>query len=77
MVEERGLTRREAEVFEFLVRGRNAEFISNTLFISLATAKTHIYRVYAKLDVNNHQQLIDVFEEQLFPDKPNSDTVSK
>lgn len=66
IIEEKSLTRREAEVFKLLVRGRNAEYISNTLFISLATAKTHIYRIYTKLDVNNHQQLIDVFEEHLF-----------
>ncbi|MDR2106295.1 MAG: helix-turn-helix transcriptional regulator [Coriobacteriales bacterium] len=64
IIEKRGLTLKEAEVFRLLVRGRNAEFISNTLFISLATARTHIYHIYAKLEVSSHQQLIDVFEAE-------------
>lgn len=55
-------TRREAEVFVYLVRGRNAEYIANTLYLSLATTKTHIYHIYAKLGVNSHQQLISYFE---------------
>lgn len=62
IIEDRGLTPKESEVLKLLVRGRNAEFISNTLFISLATARTHIYHIYAKLEVSSHQQLLDVFE---------------
>ena len=62
IIEEHGLTPKESEVFKLLVRGRNAESISNIMFISLATARTHIYHIYAKLEVSSHQQLLDVFE---------------
>ena len=57
-----GLSPRESEVFLLLAKGRNAEHISNELFISTHTARTHIYRIYRKLEVNSQQELIDVVE---------------
>ena len=50
--DEYGLTPREREVFAYLMRGRNAEFISKELVISIHTAKTHTARIYRKLDIN-------------------------
>jgi DNA-binding CsgD family transcriptional regulator len=64
LVERFGLSRKESEILRYLVRGRNADYISNSLYISLSTAKTHIYHIYSKLGVNSHQQLLDVFESQ-------------
>jgi DNA-binding CsgD family transcriptional regulator len=62
-IAERGtLTKREIEVFHLLVKGRNAEYISNKMFISMATAKTHIYHIYAKLGVNSQQELISLVD---------------
>jgi DNA-binding CsgD family transcriptional regulator len=60
--EESRLSPREREVFYLLAKGRNAEHVSKTLFISPHTAKTHIYRIYRKLDVNTQQELIDKFD---------------
>lgn len=60
-----GLTPREREVFAYLMRGRNAEFISKELFISIHTAKTHTARIYRKLDINSQQQLLDITEERM------------
>lgn len=57
-----GLSPREREVFSLLAHGRNAEYISNALFISGNTAKTHKYRIYRKLGVNTHQELLDKVE---------------
>ena len=62
------LSPREREVFAMLAHGRNVEYISSTLFISGNTAKTHKYRIYRKLGVNTHQELLDKveqFEKQL------------
>ena len=62
------LSPREREVFAMLAHGRNVEYISDTLFISSNTAKTHKYRIYRKLSVNTHQELLDKveqFEKQL------------
>jgi DNA-binding CsgD family transcriptional regulator len=63
VVEEGGLSPRESEIFNLMVKGRNAGYISNKLFVSLATVKTHIYHIYAKLGVNSQQSLIDLIEQ--------------
>lgn len=63
--DEHGLTPREREVFAYLMRGRNAEFISKELVISIHTAKTHTARIYRKLDINSQQQLLDITEERM------------
>lgn len=57
-----GLSPREAEVFQFLAKGRNAEHIAQALCIAKPTAKTHIQHIYQKLGVNSHQELIDTLE---------------
>ncbi len=56
------LTPREIEVFELLAKGRNAEYIQNSLVISNHTVKTHIYNIYKKLDVHSLQELLDVID---------------
>lgn len=57
------LTAREAEVMELLVRGNTAADIANKLTISENTAKTHIKRLYTKLDVHKRRELLTLFEE--------------
>lgn len=62
IAEECRLSPREREIFAMLAHGRNVEYISNTLCISGNTAKTHKYRIYRKLDVGTHQELLDRVE---------------
>lgn len=57
-----GLSPRETEVFQEYVKGRSAPFIAETLCISEYTVKTHLQRIYAKADVHNRQELLNVFE---------------
>jgi DNA-binding NarL/FixJ family response regulator len=57
-----GLTKREEDIFLLLAKGRNAESISNKLFISVATAKTHIHHIYTKLSISSHQELLDLVD---------------
>ncbi|MGV8084455.1 MAG: LuxR C-terminal-related transcriptional regulator [Coriobacteriia bacterium] len=57
-----GLTPREEEILIFLARGRNREYIQNTLALSRHTVTTHIKRIYEKLGVHSHQDLIDLVE---------------
>lgn len=57
-----GLSKREAEVFYLLAKGRNRSFISEQLVISESTAKTHIGRIYRKLGVHSQQALINMIE---------------
>jgi len=56
------LTPREAEVFELLARGRNAQYIMDTLCVTRNTAKTHIRHIYTKLGVHSHQELLSLIE---------------
>jgi len=47
------LTTREKEVLTFLATGSSAKEISETLFLSEPTIKTHIAGIYRKLDTKN------------------------
>lgn len=62
IAEKSKLSPREQEIFAMLAHGRNVSYISETLFIAENTAKTHKYRIYRKLGVNTHQELLDCVE---------------
>ena len=52
------LTEREREVFRLAAHGTRKEGIGEALFISPATARTHLQRLYRKLDVHSQAELI-------------------
>jgi len=52
------LTVRELEVLHLMYEGLSNQEISNRLFISINTVKTHTRRIYGKLDVNNRSQAV-------------------
>ena len=53
-----GLTPRECEILEHLASGRSTKEIARQLEISPNTAKTHIAKVYQKLEVQRRTQAI-------------------
>jgi DNA-binding CsgD family transcriptional regulator len=55
-----GLTPSEAAVATLLVEGRRMEDLAELLGISLLTARTHVKRVLAKVDVHSQAELIRV-----------------
>ncbi|WP_253904787.1 response regulator transcription factor [Adlercreutzia sp. ZJ473] len=59
-----GLSKRETEVFEMLARGRNAKYIGERLYISEHTVRSHIYRIYQKMDVHSQQELLDAIDNE-------------
>ena len=61
---ERGLTEREREVLGILARGHNGYHIRDELTLSYNTVKTHVKRIYRKLDVHSQQELIDLVERE-------------
>ena len=63
LAQAKGLSKRETEVVLLLLEGRSSRYIQNALFISEGTARTHVKRIYAKLEVHSKQQLIDFFKE--------------
>jgi DNA-binding NarL/FixJ family response regulator len=58
-----GVTKREREVLTLVARGLSNSEISARLHISLATAKTHVARLLAKLGARDRAQLVIVAYE--------------
>lgn len=56
-----GITPKEALVLELLAKGRTYQEVSDGSNISVKTLRTHIYRIYNKLQVNNRVEAINKF----------------
>jgi DNA-binding NarL/FixJ family response regulator len=52
------LTPREKEILESLVEGNSYKMIASSLMISVETVKTHIKKVYEKLQVNSQTEAV-------------------
>lgn len=57
-----GLTNREEEILGYLARGRSLPYISDALFVTTGTVKTHTINIYRKTGVNSRQELLDLIE---------------
>jgi DNA-binding NarL/FixJ family response regulator len=57
------LTDREREVLVLIANGLNNAEIADVLFVSVATAKTHINRIMTKLDARDRAQLVVIAYE--------------
>ncbi len=57
-----GLSAREREVVDLLLKGNTLAAISRKLFISENTTRGHMKRIYRKFDVHSRQELIDLVE---------------
>lgn len=53
-----GISPREHEVLELLARGHSNREIAKALFVSSNTVKTHLSRLYGKLDVSRRTQAV-------------------
>ncbi|WP_456461208.1 LuxR C-terminal-related transcriptional regulator [Lutibacter sp.] len=53
-----GLSKREIEVLQYISEGLSNDEISEKIFVSNNTIKTHIKNIYSKLDVKNRIQAI-------------------
>ncbi len=63
-----GLSPRQTEILSLLARGRDTYYIMEHFTISRATAKTHVYNIYRKLDIHSRQELFDLLERDDFPE---------
>lgn len=52
------LTSREAEVFRLSARGLDPDAIGRQLYISPATARTHLQRIFKKLGIHSRAELV-------------------
>ncbi len=55
-----GLSKRELEVLQLMAQGLSNQEISENLFVSLNTVKTHISRLFSKLNVKRRTQAIEM-----------------
>lgn len=64
-----GLSTREAEVMELIVRGNTVAAIAKQLFVSENTVRTHSKHIYTKMDVHSKQELAAVVEQMALPER--------
>lgn len=57
------LSKRELEIFDFVLKGYTNEQISEKLWISINTVKKHLRNMYEKLGVSNRTSLIYKLKE--------------
>ncbi|NGM18062.1 hypothetical protein GMI70_08700 [Eggerthellaceae bacterium zg-893] len=62
-----GLSRREREVAQLLLSGRNVPAVAELLCISQSTVQTHVKHIYEKTGVHTRQELIALGYEQTHP----------
>ncbi|RFZ76081.1 LuxR family transcriptional regulator [Lacrimispora amygdalina] len=56
------LTVREREILKVLLLDKTNQEISDDLFISLGTAKTHVHNIFQKIGVVKRPQLLNIYE---------------
>ncbi len=56
--EEAGLTTREQELLQFLIRGYSYKMIADEMNIALETVRSHIKKIYRKLHVNSATEAV-------------------
>lgn len=58
------LTARETEILNYLAAGYGSGYISEALYISPNTVRTHIHNIYGKLNVRFREDVLDLVKEQ-------------
>lgn len=58
-----GLTNREREILNLLLKDKTNQEISDELIISLGTVKTHVHNILQKANVTKRSQLMDAFRK--------------
>lgn len=52
------LSDREKEIAHLILNGISNQEIADTLFISISTVKTHVQRIFKKLNIQKRHQLL-------------------
>ncbi len=58
-LEQTGLSRRELEVLQLMSKGHSNNEIAAELFVSLNTVKTHVSKIFEKLEVSRRTQAVE------------------
>jgi DNA-binding CsgD family transcriptional regulator len=60
--ETHGISRREKEIVDLLIRGFSNRRIADMLFISVSTVKSHTGSIYHKLGINSRMELVSILK---------------
>ena len=63
-VRDKDLSQREREVLECILDGKSNRLIQESLYIEKSTLKSHINRIYKKLEVHNREDLINRYSRE-------------
>jgi len=63
-----GLTAREKDVLEQLIKGSSHKAIAQSLNVSENTVKTHLRNIYIKMNVHNKSELMALIFGSSMPD---------
>jgi len=63
------LTTRQKEILAILAKGHSVDFISQELYISKATVKSHTYTIYKKLGVHTREEVMQLVENLYIDNK--------
>jgi len=69
------LTRREQQILQRLVNGYSNQQIADELFVTESTVKTHVYKLYRKINVRNRREAISLMKQRHTSFEQNSDFV--
>lgn len=62
--EKYNLTQRQKEIVECIMAGKTNKEISEALYITEGTVKTHIYNIFKKTDASNRNQLVSIIHNE-------------
>ena len=54
------LSKKETEVFQQIINGKSNKEIASLLFIEVTTVKSHISKIYQKLDVKSRKEALEI-----------------
>lgn len=63
LAERYGFTPREGDIFLLLAQGHTMPAVSERLFVSESTVKSHVKRIYQKLGIHTRSELLDLVNE--------------
>ncbi len=55
-----GLTQRESQIVEMFAVGKSTQALANGLYISAATVRTHLRKIFTKLNIGSRVELLSM-----------------
>ncbi len=77
VAEQAQLSQREIDVFHLLAKGWSNDYIAEELTISYHTVRAHVRSIYAKLDVHNRQEMLELINTTRGVTEPEEESLGK